>query len=40
VGGLQYLTLTHPDVPFIVDKACQSLHAPTDLHMAAVKRIL
>jgi hypothetical protein len=27
-------------VAFAVNKACQFLHSPTDLHMAAVKRIL
>jgi hypothetical protein len=40
VGGLQYLTLTWPVVSFTVNKACQFLHLPTDLHMAALKRIL
>jgi hypothetical protein len=40
VGGLQYLTLMRPDVPFVVNKACQFLHSSIDLHMAAVKRIL
>jgi hypothetical protein len=40
VGGLQYLTLTRPDVSFAVNLACQFLHAPTELHMVAVKRIL
>jgi histone deacetylase 1/2 len=40
VGGLQYLTLTRPDISFIVNKVCQYLHAPRDPHWTAVKRIL
>jgi histone deacetylase 1/2 len=40
VGGLQYLTLTRPDISFSVNKVCQYLHAPTTTHWAAVKRIL
>jgi hypothetical protein len=40
VGGLQYLTLTRPDLAFSVNKVCQYLHAPTTLHLTAVKRIL
>jgi histone deacetylase 1/2 len=40
VGGLQYLTLTHPDISFAVNKVCQYLHAPRDPHWVAVKRIL
>jgi hypothetical protein len=40
IGGLQYLTLTRPDISFAINIVCQFLHAPTDLHMAAVKRIL
>ena len=40
VGGLQYLTLTRPDLSFSVNKVCQYLHAPTTTHWTAVKRIL
>jgi hypothetical protein len=40
VGVLQYLTLTRPDITFSVNKVCQFLHVPTDVHCAAVKRIL
>jgi hypothetical protein len=40
VGGLQYLTLTRPDLAFAVNKVCQYMHAPTTTHIAAVKRIL
>jgi hypothetical protein len=40
VGGLQYLTLTRPDLGFSVNKVCQYLHSPTTLHLVAVKRIL
>jgi hypothetical protein len=40
VGGLQYLTLTQPDLAFSVNKVCQYLQDPTMVHLTAVKRIL
>ncbi|XP_051229106.1 uncharacterized mitochondrial protein AtMg00810-like [Lolium perenne] len=40
VGGLQYLTVTRPDLSFVVNKVCQYLHEPRTPHLSAVKRIL
>jgi histone deacetylase 1/2 len=40
VGALQYITLTRPGISYNVNKVCQFLHSPTDLHWTAVKRLL
>ncbi|PRQ52302.1 putative RNA-directed DNA polymerase [Rosa chinensis] len=40
VEALQYLTITHPDIFFVVNQVCQFLHKPTNTHWVAVKRIL
>ncbi|GJZ73000.1 putative RNA-directed DNA polymerase [Tanacetum coccineum] len=40
VGSLQYVTLSRPDIVFAVNKVCQFMHAPTENHWSAVKRIL
>jgi hypothetical protein len=40
VGGLQYLTITCPDLSCAINRVCQFLHAPRDSHMTVVKRIL
>jgi hypothetical protein len=40
VGGLQYLTITRPDIFYAVNRVCQYLHVPRDTHWSAVKRIL
>lgn len=40
IGGLQYLTLTWPNIAFAVNKVRQYLHAPTSVNYMAVKRIL
>lgn len=39
VGGLQYLTLTRPDLAFSVNQVCQFLQNPRTSHLQAVKRI-
>ncbi|GKC78699.1 retrovirus-related pol polyprotein from transposon TNT 1-94 [Tanacetum coccineum] len=40
VGSLQYVTLSQPDIAFAINKVCQYMHAPTENHWSAVKRIL
>ncbi|GJT88140.1 gag/pol polyprotein [Tanacetum coccineum] len=40
VGSLKYVTLSQLDIAFAVNKVCQYMHAPTENHWSAVKRIL
>ncbi|KAL5577768.1 hypothetical protein UlMin_019467 [Ulmus minor] len=40
VGGLQYVTITRPEIAYCVNKVCQFMQNPLDLHWKAVKRIL
>ncbi|CAM8975452.1 unnamed protein product [Rhodiola kirilowii] len=40
VGALQYVTITRPELSYAVNRVCQFMHAPTEKHWAAVKRIL
>ncbi|KAL0553421.1 hypothetical protein IC582_007316 [Cucumis melo] len=40
VGALQYATLTHPEISYSVNKACQFIHTPKHTHWQLVKKIL
>lgn len=40
VGALQYLTISRPDLSYAVNQVSQFLHAPTQDHFQAVKRIM
>lgn len=40
VGGLQYATITRPEIFYSVNKVCQFLSAPLEDHWKVVKRIL
>jgi len=39
-GALQYLTFTRPDISYAVQQICLHMHAPTNEHMSALKRII
>jgi hypothetical protein len=40
VGALQYLSITQPDIAFVVNKVSQFTNDPRDFHWFAIKRIL
>ena len=40
VGALQYLTFTRPDLSYVVQQVCLSMHDPREAHMLALKRIV
>lgn len=40
VGALQYLSVTHPDVSFAVNRLAKFMHQPTVIHLKALKRVL
>jgi hypothetical protein len=40
VGGLQYCTLTRPEIAYSMNQLCQHLHSPTSSHWTALKRVL
>jgi len=40
VGALQYVTLTRPDLAFVVNKVCQFMHSPSQNQWVVVKSIL
>jgi hypothetical protein len=40
VGALQYLMMTRPNLSFVMNKVCQFMQHPTDVHWTTVKRIL
>jgi hypothetical protein len=39
-GALQYLTFTRPDIAYAVQQVCLHMHAPRNIHLVALKRIL
>jgi len=40
VGALQYLTITRPELSFAINKVCQFMSNPLDLHWTTVKHFL
>ena len=40
VGALQYLTISRPEIAFVISKVNQFMHKSTDLHWKASKRLL
>ena len=40
VGSLMYLSMTRPDIMFVVGLISRYMEKPTNLHMQAIKRIL
>jgi len=39
-GALRYLTLSRPDLAYVVQQVCLHMHAPRDTHLSMLKRIL
>ncbi|XP_022007864.1 uncharacterized mitochondrial protein AtMg00810-like [Helianthus annuus] len=39
-GALQYLTITRPDIAYVVQQVCLFMHAPREPHYQFLKRIL
>ena len=40
IGGMQYLSLTRPDVSYAINKLAQYMHSPRQAHWTAAKRLL
>jgi hypothetical protein len=40
VGSLNYLTITQPDISFVVQQVSQFLQTPCQTHLAVVRRLL
>ncbi|XP_040986320.1 uncharacterized mitochondrial protein AtMg00810-like [Juglans microcarpa x Juglans regia] len=40
IGALQYVTLTHPDIAYLVNQLCQHMQNPTSAHWTAAKLVL
>ncbi|XP_020574357.1 uncharacterized protein LOC110020555 [Phalaenopsis equestris] len=40
IGYLQYLTLTRPNITYVVNQSCQTMHQPTQSSIQELKRVL